>query len=79
MHWSRDLNQIPELDILLRRHALRYVCASQRTHQTQTGTDLSYRLLLRNPDRMHDLLDELKGIEGASRVTGLRSEEESEV
>ncbi|HAO65271.1 MAG TPA: hypothetical protein DCR17_01105 [Verrucomicrobiales bacterium] len=79
MHWSRDLNQIPELDILLRRHALRYVCASQRTHQTQTGTDLSYRLLLRNPNRMHDLLDELKEIEGASRVTGLRSEEESEV
>ena len=79
LHWSRDLAQLPELDLLLRRHAMRSVCASQRTHQSQTGTDLSYRLLLRNPRRMQELLEELKGMDGVSRVTGLRAEEESEI
>ncbi|MDG1892827.1 MAG: DUF4956 domain-containing protein [Verrucomicrobiota bacterium] len=79
LHWSRDMAQIAELDTLLGRYCLRSVCASQRSHQSQSGTDLSYRLLLRNPDRMKDLLDELKSLEGVLRVTGLKSEEESEL
>jgi hypothetical protein len=79
LHWSRDMAQIAKLDTLLGRYCLRSVCASQRSHQSQSGTDLSYRLLLRNPDRMKDLLDELKSLEGVLRVTGLKSEEESEL
>jgi hypothetical protein len=79
MHWARDLNHLMELELILRRHALRSVCASQRSHQTLSGTDLSYRLLLRNPSKMQDLLEEIKSLDGVSRVTGLRAEEESEI
>ena len=59
--------------------ALRTICASQRSHEGYEGTDVSYRLLLRDPERMDQLLMELRGLQGVSRVTGLKAEEESEV
>ena len=34
------------------------------------GTDLSYRLLLRDPSRMEQLLMELRGMQGVTRVPG---------
>ena len=34
---------------------------------------------MRDPDRMGDLLTELRGMQGVSRVTGLKAEEESEI
>jgi hypothetical protein len=41
--------------------------------------DFSYRLLLRDPSRLEDLLAELREMDGVSRVTGLKAEAESEV
>jgi hypothetical protein len=43
------------------------------------GTDLSYRLLLRNPDIADDLLNELRAVTGVSRLTSLKAQEESEL
>jgi hypothetical protein len=63
----------------LARHSRKTILASQRSHEGYEGADLSYRLLLRDPDRMDELLTELRAIQGVSRVTGLRAEEESEV
>jgi hypothetical protein len=79
LHWSRSLQDLPELKDLFFRHSLRTVCASQRSNEGYEGTDLSYRLLLRDPDRMDELLLELRSLQGVSRVTGLKAEEESEV
>lgn len=79
LHWARPLVDLVELKNLLHRHSLKSVCASQRSNEGYQGTDLSYRLLLRDPDRMEDLLSELRGLTGVSRVTGLKAEEESEV
>lgn len=79
LHWSRPLQDIEALRGLLHRHSLRTVCASQRSNEGYEGTDLSYRLLLRDPERMDQLLMELRGLQGVSRVTGLKAEEESEV
>ena len=79
LHWGRPLKDIEELRLLLERHGLKTVCASQRTSDMVEGTDLSYRMLLRDPDRMDDLITELKSLAGVSRVTGLRTEDESEV
>ena len=79
LHWSRAIGELPELKALLLRHARKALCASQRSHEGYEGTDLSYRLLLRDPERMEDLLTELRTLPGVSRVTGLRAEEESEV
>ena len=42
-------------------------------------TLLSYRLLLRDPTRMEEMLTELRGTTGVSRVTSMQAEDESEV
>jgi hypothetical protein len=79
LHWSRPLSELPELRALLHRHSAKALCASQRAHEGYQGTDLSYRLLMRDPDRLEDLLNELRALQGVSRVTGMKAEEESEV
>src|SRR6476659_838411 len=79
LHWSRSPTELPDLNKLLFRHSFRTVCASQRAHEGFEGTDLSYRLLLRDPGRMEQLLMELRGMQGVTRVTGMKAEEESEV
>src|SRR5437867_10342377 len=79
LHWSRPLSDLGDLRGLLHRHTRKAICASQRSHEGYEGTDLSYRLLLRDPDRLEDLLTELRGLQGVSRVTGLKAEEESEL
>lgn len=79
LHWSRMLAELDELTELFARHTRKAFCASKRFNEGYEGTDLSYRLLLRNPDRVEDLLIELGSVSGVSRVTSLRAEEESEV
>jgi hypothetical protein len=79
LHWSREGGEIPDLTLMLERHSLRAVCASQRSHEGYEGIDLSYRLLLRDPDRVGDLLTDLRNLSGVSRVTSLKAENESEI
>ncbi len=79
LHWARPLSELVLLQQLLRRHTLRAHCASQRSHEGYEGTDLSYRVLLRDTNRLEDLLNELREVEGVSRVTSLKAEEESEL
>lgn len=79
LHWARPLVDLPELSQLLDRHARRRHCASQRSGEGSAGADLSYRLLLRNTERVEDLITELRGLPGVSRVTSLKAEDESEV
>jgi hypothetical protein len=47
--------------------------------QDEEGADLSFRLLMRDPSRVHDLLSELQANSSISRVTTMKAEEESEV
>ncbi len=79
LHWARPLSDLAELRSLFHRHSLKALCASQRTHDTYEGVDFSYRLLLRDPERMDELLSELSSLQGVSRVTGLKADEQSEV
>jgi hypothetical protein len=79
LHWSRPEREINELLTLLKRHSMKVQLASQRSTQAEEGTDLSYRLLLRDPDQSYSLLEELRAATGVSRVTALRAEEESEI
>ena len=55
------------------------VLASQRTHEGYEGVDISFRLLLRDPARVDDLVSELKALEGATQITTLKAEDESEL
>jgi len=79
LHWARPVLELPSLQRVLERHALTANCSSQRSHEGNKGTDLSFRLLMRDPARMEDMLTELRALEGVTRVTGLKAEEESEV
>ncbi len=79
LHWARPLPDLGALDRLLNRHSRSLVRASQRTNDSHGGTDLSYRLLLRDNERTPDLLSELRALDGVSRVTSVKAEEESEL
>jgi hypothetical protein len=79
LHWARPLADLPDLTRTLTRHSRRTLCASQRSHEGYEGTDLSYRLLLRDPGRVEEMLTELRGTTGVSRVTSMQAEDESEV
>ena len=79
LRWSRPLAELNELRDLLFRHARRSLCASQRSHEGYEGTDLSYRILLRDPARTEELLTELRAVSGISRVTSLQAQDESEL
>ncbi len=77
--WTRPLAELSDFNRLLHRHSRVTTCASQRVLDGAEGADLSYRLLLRDPDRLSDLLDEVKAFAGAKRVTGLTAQDESEL
>jgi hypothetical protein len=79
LHWARPLTEIAFLNRLLDRHARNIHLASQRSNEGYGGTDMSYRLLLRDARREDDLLTELRTLEGVSRVTSLKAEDESEL
>jgi hypothetical protein len=78
LRWSRPLVEMAELNRLFTRHTLKTHCASQRTEPDVQASDLSYRLLLRDPNRVHDLLSELRSLNGVSNIMSMKAEDESE-
>jgi len=79
MHWSRSIKELLDLKRVLDRHSWKAHLASQRSHEGYEGTDLSYRLLLRDSNRVEDLMTELRQVTGVSRVTSMLAEDESEL
>jgi hypothetical protein len=79
LHWARPAKDMPDLRRVLDRHSWKTHLASQRSHEGYEGTDLSFRLLLRDSNRVEDLLTELRQVTGVSRVTSMLAEDESEL
>jgi len=79
LHWARSVKDLFDLRRVLDRHSWKAHLASQRSHEGYEGTDLSYRLLLRDPARVEDLITELRQVTGVSRVTSMMAEDESEL
>ncbi|HEX3857209.1 MAG TPA: DUF4956 domain-containing protein [Verrucomicrobiae bacterium] len=79
LHWSRPLSELDEINRLLTRHTRRSHRASQRGEPGSVGMDISYWLLLRDPDRVSDLLDEMRKVNGVSNLSSIQAEDESEV
>jgi hypothetical protein len=79
LQWTRPAAEMPALLALLNRHARSVLCASQRSSEGYAGVDLSYRLLLRDPARSHELMAELKSLPGVARATSLSAGDESEL
>lgn len=78
LKWALPLSGLNELQAFFKRHALKIKLASQHSTGGEE-THLSYRLLLRDPDRLDLLLDEINRVDGVSSVSSLRAEDESEV
>jgi hypothetical protein len=79
LQWKRAVTELPALERLLRRHSFRAQCANQHFNSSIAGTDLSYRLLLRDPGRVPDLIRELSELPGVGEVSSMKAEDESEV
>jgi hypothetical protein len=79
LHWTKLPEELGALQRLLNRHSLKTYCASQHSSRDGTGADLSYRVLLRDPSRSEELLEELRKLNGISRLTSMKADEESEV
>jgi hypothetical protein len=79
IQWIRPAAELAELRQLLQRHSRSTQCASQRSNEGYEGIDLSYRLLLRDPARSHELMDELRGLKGVARVSSVHTGDQSEL
>lgn len=79
VQWVRPSAELSALRDILNRHSRRSYLASQRSNEGYAGIDVSYRLLLRDPSRAHELIDELRATEGVARVSSLHSGDESEL
>ncbi|MCX6953651.1 MAG: DUF4956 domain-containing protein [Verrucomicrobia bacterium] len=79
LHWARPVAELPALSRLLERHSRKARVAQQRVAPDRGAADLSYHLLLRDPDRAEELLSELNALPGATDVNGVRADSESEV
>jgi hypothetical protein len=79
LHWSRAVSDLPALERLLERHSFKAQCANRHFDSEAVGTDVSYRLLLRDPSRVPDLLRELAMLPGVDQVSSMKAEDESEV
>jgi hypothetical protein len=66
------------LKSMLKRHAMRLDLASERRSTTE-GTDLSYRLLLRDSARSSELQADLAKMEGLQNVSVYMHEDEAEI
>ncbi len=79
VRWMRPAVELPELGRLLERHSLRVHLAHQHGGSAPEGTELSYRLLLRDPARAADLLGELAVLPGVGRISSAHAADDSEI
>jgi hypothetical protein len=79
VQWVRPPAELEDLRQVLARHSRKSQCASQRSNEGYTGIDLSYRLLLRDPDRSQEMIEELRNLKGVARVSSLNAGDESEL
>jgi hypothetical protein len=70
--------RLATLNAILRRHTIRLDLASER-RSTKEGTDLTYRLLLRDTARSSELQTELAGAEGLESVAVYLHDDEAEI
>jgi hypothetical protein len=68
---------LKRLKATFQRHATKAELASER-NLTDAGLELSYRLLLRNPARGHELVAELREMEGVAEPAMFTHSDEAE-
>jgi hypothetical protein len=78
LHWSQSPAELAPLHALLDRHSLKRFCA-HRHQSPDGGADFSFRLLLRDPARSEEMIREISGLPGVSRVASMNAADESEI
>jgi hypothetical protein len=73
LHWTRTPLELAEVNSVLKRYGRKVECTSHRTRDSG-GSDLSFRLLMRDENKFDHLLDQLRTVDGVSRLSGLRAE-----
>lgn len=79
IRWLRSPLELAGLQKLLHRHSRSIQCAGQRSGAADGGVDLTYRLLLRDPDRLPELVKELQELEGVGHLSTVSAGDESEL
>ncbi len=74
---AETIGGAPIQDVLL-RHCRRSTLVSERFAEAGDG-EIAYRLVLRNPRRASEMVNELKAVSGVSQVSFVLHEEQSEV
>jgi hypothetical protein len=78
-HWGRTLAELPEMESVLERHTRTRYCANRRATPGGPGADISYWVLLRDSNRIDEMLTDLRAVTGVSSITFIPAEDESEV
>src|SRR5260221_693191 len=73
IQWVGPSAEMVGLQQVLRRHTRTAQCASQRTNEGYAGIDLSYRLLMRDPARSQEMVEELRTLKSVVRVSSLQA------
>lgn len=73
LHWTRPSLELDQLGAVLKQYGRKVECTSHRARDTG-GTDLSFRLLLRDDNKFDHLLSQLRTVDGVTRLSGLRAE-----
>ncbi len=79
LRWTRSPNELAELQSVLHRHSRSQQCSSQRAGEEAGIVNLSYRLLLRDPDRLQELVRELQALDGIASISTISASDESEL
>jgi hypothetical protein len=79
LRWTRPASELTAVSYLLQRHSLRVHVANQHFGKGAEGANLSYRVLLRDPARAAELLNELSELPGVDRVSSVQAADESEI
>lgn len=78
-NWRRPLNELEDLELLLKRHSFTFLKSGQQSRADQNTTFMSYKLLMRDPGGIELLTSELMTYTGVDQVTTMSVEDESEV
>jgi len=78
LQWEGAPDKLDLIRDLLSRHAVKAELANQRGFEGQ-AMDLTYHLLLRDPERGTELLSDLQTVEGVREATIYKRQDESEI
>lgn len=78
LQWEGGPDKLSTINDLLGRYAVRSELANQRGFDGRQ-MDLTYHLLMRDPNRGADLLSDLQSIEGVREATIYKRQDESEI